>query len=80
MMIADRVMHRHRAAVVAALGALAYLGIGVWAVFKFVEADWVMGGIATACVLVGVPRLISTVQRMRRQERRTPPPAHPTPG
>lgn len=80
MMFKDHVMHGHRAAAVTVLGALAYLGIGVWAVVNFVEADWVMGGIAAACVLLGVPKLISTVQRMRRQERRTPPPAHPTPG
>jgi hypothetical protein len=71
MMIVDHVMHGHRAVVVAALAALGYLGIGVWAVVNFVQADWVMGGIATACVLVGVPKLISTVQRMRRQERRS---------
>ena len=70
MMITNRVMHGHRAAVVAALGALAYLGIGAWAVVKFAEADWVMGAVATTCVLLGVPKLISTVQRMRRQERR----------
>jgi hypothetical protein len=80
MMILEHVIQGHRAAVVTVLGAFAYLGIGVWAVVNFVEADWVMGGIAAACVLVGVPKLISTVQRMRRQERRTPPPAHPTPG
>ena len=80
MMIKDQVMHGHRAAVVAVLGALVYLGIGVWAVFNFVEADWVMAGIGAACVLLGVPKLISTVQRMRRQERRSAPPAHATPG
>lgn len=79
-MILDHVMRGHRAAVAAALGTLAYLGIGGLAVVNFVEADWVMGGIATECVLVGVPKLISTVQRMRRQERRTAPPAHRTPG
>ena len=79
-MILDHVMKGHRAAAVAVLGALAYLGIAAWAVVNFAEADWVMGGIAAACLLVGVPKLISTVQRMRRRERRTPPPAHPTPG
>ena len=70
MTIPDRVKHGHRAALAGMLGVLAYLGIGVWGVVNFVEADWVMGGIGTACVLVGVPKLISTVQRMRRQERR----------
>ena len=79
-MILDHVMKGHRAPAVAVLGALAYLGIAAWAVVNFAEADWVMGGIAAACLLLGVPKLISTVQRMRRQERRTPPPAHPTPG
>ena len=79
-MILDHVVKEHRAAAVAVLGALAYLGIAAWAVVNFAEADWVMGGIAAACLLLGVPKLISTVQRMRRQERRTPPPAHPTPG
>ena len=71
MVIKVDLVNAHRAALLAVLGSLAYLGIGVWAVVKFVEADWVMGGIATACVLVGVPKLISTVQRMRRQERRS---------
>ena len=70
MMILDHVMHGHRAAAVGVLGALAYLGIGVFAVVNLVEADWVMAGIGMACILVGVPKLISTVQRMRRQERR----------
>ena len=79
MMILDHVMQGHRAAVVAVLGALAYLGIAAWAVVNFAEADWIIGGIAAACVLVGVPKLISTVRRLRRQERRMPPPAHPTP-
>jgi hypothetical protein len=80
MMIKDHVMHAHRAAVVGVLGGVAYVAIGVWAVVNFVEADWVMGGIGAACVLAGVPKLISAVQRMRGQERRSPPPAHPTPG
>ena len=79
-MIVDHVMKGHRAAAVAVLGALAYLGIAAWAIVNFAEGDWVMGGIAAACVFVGVPKSISTVQRLRRQERRTPPPAHPAPG
>jgi hypothetical protein len=76
----DGVIHEHRAAALGVLGALAYLAIGVWALVNFLEADWVMGGIGAACVLVGVPKLISTVQRMRREERRASPPAHTTPG
>ena len=76
----DDVIHGHRAAALGVLGALAYLAIGVWTVVNFVEADWVMGGIGAACVLVGVPKLISTVLRLRRQERRASPPAQRTPG
>jgi hypothetical protein len=57
------------------LGFVAYLGIGAWAVLNVLEADWVMAGIGAACVFVGVPKLISTVQRMRRQERRPAPSA-----
>ena len=80
MVITDHWMHGHRAAKVGVLGAVAYLGICVWTVVNLFDGDWVMGGIGAACVLVGVPRLISTVRRMRRQERRSPPPAHTTPG
>ena len=76
----DHLMHRRRATTVGVLGAVAYVAIAVWAVVNLVEADWVMGGIGAACVLLGVPKLISSVQRMHRQERRSPPPAHRTPG
>ena len=72
MVTIDHIVHGHRAATVGVLGAVAYLGIGIWAVVNLVEADWVMSGIGTACVLVGVPKLISTVQRLRRRERRSP--------
>jgi hypothetical protein len=53
MMIMDRVMQGHRAAVVAVLGALAYLGIAAWAVVNFAAADWVMGGRLTVKLGVG---------------------------
>ena len=76
----DGVIRGHRAAALGVLGAIAYLAIGVWTVVNFLAADWVMGGIGAACVLVGVPKLISTVQRMRRQERRGPQLARTTPG
>ena len=80
MTVKNHVMHPQQAATVALLGGLAYLGIGVWAVINFVEADWVMGGIGAACALVGVPKLISSVRRPRRKKRRSPPPGHATPG
>ena len=71
----DRVTRVHRAAKVGVVGILAYLGIGAWTVLNILEADWVMAGIGAACVFVGVPKLISTVRRMRRQERRPAPSA-----
>jgi hypothetical protein len=80
MMTRNHVLHGHRAVTVGVLGVAALLAVGVWGVINLVERDWFIGGVFVACALLGVPSLISTVRRMRRQERRSSTPASRRPG
>lgn len=59
----------HRALIVGVLGAVAILGIGVWGIVNLVEGDWFVGGLFVGCALVSLPSLVTTVRRMRREER-----------
>jgi hypothetical protein len=68
MMIVDHLAHGHRALRVGVLRAVLLLVLGVWGVVKLVEGDWFIGGVLLACVLLGVPSLVSTVRRIRREE------------
>jgi hypothetical protein len=65
MMIVDHLMHEHRALTVGVLRAVLLLGLGVWGVVKLLEGDWFIGGVLLACVLLGVPSLVSTLRRAR---------------
>jgi hypothetical protein len=59
----------HRALIVEILGTAAILGIGVWGIVNLVEGDWFIGGLFVGCALVSLPSLVTTVRRMRREER-----------
>ena len=48
------------------LRAVALLALCVWGVVNLVAGDWFIGGVMLACVLLGVPSLVSTLQRPRR--------------
>ena len=68
MMIVDHLVHGHRALKVGVLRSVLLLVLGVWGVVELVEGDWFIGGVLLACVLLGVPSLVSTVRRIRREE------------
>jgi len=68
MMIVDHLMHGHRVGKVGVLRSVLFLVLGVWGVVELVEGDWFIGGVLLACVLLGVPSLVSTVRRIRREE------------
>ena len=67
MMIVDHLVHGHRALKVGVLRSVLLLVLGVWSV-ELVEGDWFIGGVLLACVLLGVPSLVSTARRIRREE------------
>ena len=55
----------HRAAMTAAVRAVALLVLAVWSVVNLVEGDWVIGALLVGCFAFGLPSLISQVRRMR---------------
>ena len=74
MVAMEHMIRGHRAVTVGVLGAVAFLAVGVLGVVNLVEGDWFIGGLFVACALVGLPSLVSTVRRMRREERSSPTP------
>lgn len=65
------VIHDHRAALLAAVGTVAYLTLAAWGALNVIEGDWFIGSLFLGCALVGLVALGSTVRRMRREERRS---------
>ena len=59
----------HRALIVGVLGAVAIVGIAVWGIVNLVDGDRFIGGLFVGCALVSLPSLVTTVRRMRREER-----------
>ena len=59
----------HRALIVGILGTAAIVGIGVWGIVNLAGGDWFIGGLFVGCALVSLPSLLTTVRRMRREER-----------
>ena len=59
-------MHGHRSIKVGVLRAFVLVALSAWGVINLVEGDWFIGGVVLACVLLGVPSLVSTLHRPRR--------------
>ena len=76
----DHRIRAHRAVTVGVLGVAALVAVGVWGVVNLVEGDWFIGGLFVACVLFGLPSLVSSVRRMRREERGSSSAANKQPG
>ena len=51
---------------VAISGAIGYLIVGVWAAIFLAQGRWIIGSALAACILVGVPALVSCVRSLRR--------------
>lgn len=71
MLNIERVGRAHRAASLALAGTIAYLALAVWGVVNLLEEDWLIGGLFLASAVVGLPALLGTVRRVRREERRS---------
>ena len=79
MVTIEHLMHGHRAVLVGVLLAVGFVAIGVWGIVNLTEGDWFIGGLFIACALLGLPSLISTVRRVRREERRSSSPGKASP-
>ena len=68
MSIVESVTRGHGAVAVGVLGTLAFLAVGVWGVANLVEGDWFIGGLFLVCAVAGLPSVVSTARRLRREE------------